>query len=275
MRNFGFALLLTTITASGCDTPNADAGESGESGESGGNESADTGTGTETGDPESCMDPLPAETIDHDLRFSGFPEIDGTSVVDSNSFDYMGNCTVLSAGPVGPSNEVVFACEHAESDTAEVTLALDGVALPAGLELDESVELRVSSQVNVGGLVDELDIASNGPQPRLLMAGYQAYEIRDADGLVFAAMHGLSGFSADYGELALELADACPSYEFGDLDIAAFFRASTSEASVDVAVGETGTVALGQLAWDVRTFRAQRSCCHGDLADVRVIRSAP
>src|SRR5262249_52875479 len=162
----------------------------------------------------------------------GFPELDGTAILDSNDFEYAGNCTVLSAGPVESSNEVVFACEHPESDTAEVTLALDGVDLPAGLELGESVELRVSSAVNVGGLVDELDIESAGPKPRMLLAGYQEYEIRDADGLVFAAMHGLSGFDADYGDLTLELEDSCPGYEFGDPDVAAFFRATTSEVSL-------------------------------------------
>jgi hypothetical protein len=272
MRSSTLILLLTLTTAStiGCDTPEGDEQSSGESG---------TETGNETGGPESCNEPLPDSVIDHDLSFSGFPEIEGTTIVnpDTNGFEYTGNCTVLSAGPVGEVNEVVFACEHPDSDTAEVTLTLDGVALPAGLELAESVELRVSSAINVGGLVGGLDVASStdGPRPRLLDAGSQEYEIRDAQGLVFAAMHGLVGADADYGELTLVLADACPSYEFGDTDIAAFFRASTTEASVDVEVGETETVTLGELAWDVKTFKAQRSCCHGDLGDVRVIRSAP
>jgi hypothetical protein len=289
MRVLSLLLLtLTTTTAAtmilGCDTPDGvpqDTGESGgsESGESGGSETgnaAETESGNETGDPEQCNEPLPDSVIDHDVRFSGFPEVDGTTVVDSNGFNYMGTCTVLSAGPVGPANEVVLACEHPNSDTAEVTLALDGVALPAGLEIAESVEFRVSSAVNVGGLVAGLDVASPtaGSSPRLLTAGEQYYEIHDAQGLVFAAMHGLAGFEADYGELTLELADACPSYEFGDTDIAAFFRASTSEASVDVEVGESKSVTLGSTAWDVRTFKAQRSCCHGDLGDVRVLRTA-
>lgn len=272
MRTSSLLLLTLTTIAFGCDGPEANPQDSGESGETG----TATETGGETDGPEQCIDPLPASPIDHDLRFANFPEIDGMTIVDSNSFDYVGNCTVLSAGPVGPVNEVVFACEHPESDTAEVTLALDGVALPAGLELNESVELRVSSAVNVGGLVDELDVEMpSGPRPRLLMAGFQTYEIRDADGLVFAAMHGLAGFEADYGELTLTMADSCVSYEFGDPDIAAFFRVATSEASVDVEVGVTQTVGLGSLTWDVRTFRAQRSCCHGDLGDVRVLRTAP
>lgn len=284
MRKLGLLIsILSLPTALGCDQPDnpQDTGESDDGSEtdsgtdtSSGSETGETG---ETGEPEDCSEPLDALPIDHDLRFSGFPEIDGEMIVDldSNSFDYMGNCTVLSAGPVGPINEVVFACEHPESDTAEVTLALDGVALPAGLEVNESVELRISADVNVGGLVDELEIESAGPKPWLLMVGYQEYEIRDADGLVFAAMHGLSGFAADYGELTLSLEDECPSYEFGDSDIAAFFRASTSEASVDVPVGEAQIITLGDAAWYVKTFRAQRSCCHGDLADVRVLRTAP
>jgi hypothetical protein len=269
MRASTFLILALTTLTFGCDTPGGDPQDTGTSSE--------TGNEAETGDLESCNEPLPAGAIDHDIRFSGFPEIDGETILDSNTFEYIGNCTVLSAGPVGPVNEVVFACEHPGSDTAEVTLALDGVELPAGLELDESVELRVSSAVNVGGLVDELDVASptGGTTSRLLMAGEQSYEIRDAQGLVFAAMHGLAGFDANYGDLTLALADACPSYEFGDPDIAAFFRAETSEASVEVEVGETETVTLGDVAWDVRTFRAQRSCCHGDLGDVRVLRTAP
>ncbi len=265
------SILITTIASLGCDDPNGepqpDTGESGENGENGESE-----TGTETGDV--CEEPVPADVIDHDVRFSGFPELDGDVILDSNTFTYEGDCTVLSAGPVGDTNEVVFACEHTDSDAAQVTLTLDGVALPAGLEVDESVELRVSSAVNVGGLVDELDIESGGPKPRMLMAGFQDYEIRDSDGLVFAAMHGLSGLDSDYVELTVELADSCPTYEFGDPDVAAFFRATTDDASIDVAVGETKTVALGDRAWDVRTFRAQRSCCHGDLGDVRVLRTA-
>ena len=285
MRTSVFLLFTFTAAASlGCDDPNGTPQDTGESGESGANESGTESGETETGDPETgnetddletCNEPLPAAAIDHEIEFSGFPEIDGEMILDGSGFEYSGNCTVVSLGSVPPLNAIVLDCEHPSSDTAEVTLTLDGVDFPAGLEVSEVVELHVSSAVNVGGLVDELDIDNAGPKPWMLLAGYQSYEVRDVDGLVFAAMHGLSDFSADYGELTLALADACPSYEFGDTDIEAYFHAETSEASIDVAVGETKSVALGELAYDVQTFRAQRSCCHGDLADVRVIRTAP
>ncbi|MFO7561496.1 MAG: hypothetical protein R6X02_02535 [Enhygromyxa sp.] len=220
----------------------------------------------EQGDP--CPPAVAALPESYAMHFAGFPEVEDDEVVaPEDTLDFTGNCTITGLSFADGQLDLTLACEHPDSDDASLTLTVAATGVPAGLELEQSVELRAFAYLEQGG-----DLGDREVLRALSNVNVEHHTIIDEQGLIFGARRG--GLGGTFGSITVEERYNCPDWTpcSVDGDISGYIRASSGEGEVEVHIGELGQLDDGALSWDVSLFQAQLGGCHGNYGSFSFFR---
>lgn len=216
---------------------------------------------------DSCPPAVDGVPASYTVSVVGFPEIENDALVDPDgTLDFTGSCTVTQLSFVVDELTMALACEHPSSTDASVAITSAATGLPAGLSLDDSVELASFAYLNQGG--DH----SGGVFRALTNVNIERHVISDEEGVVFASLRG--GLEASFGSITVEEQFNCPGWMpcSADGDISGYIRASSGDGQVDVQIAEVGQLEDGALAWDVSLFQARLGGCHGNDGGFSILR---
>jgi hypothetical protein len=252
-----------------------DTGDTGGDTDETGNTTDDTGDTDETGDTDDtgdttdetteggeCLPPGQGIARTFTVDFLGFPEIANDLLTSPEGLDFSGPCLLDSMDFDGETLTLGLSCEHPAPslpEGASVAITTAATGIPAGVAVGDTLTFVGYAIESQGGDIVDPDFSLF-----VLDANVEVHQLRDEDGLIFAAnVHSPGGH---YEEVVLTPEHDCPNWEgcSGDGSIGGYIDASTGNQSIDVHIGETGVLDIGSMSWDVTLFGATYDAndCH-------------